>query len=121
MSHMSGPYPRMPGESIPGKETRGTATVVATDLSNKDAYRAPEESKAETYLANNITEPVKTNKDLESMKVFEVEAQPKSDPTNELESPVTQFSLLFHHFPFHFFFSVATLSHRRSVRIKKLI
>ena len=89
MSHMSGPYPRMPGESIPGKETRGTATVVATDLSNKDAYRAPEESKAETYLANNITEPVKTNKDLESMKVFEVEAQPKSDPTNELESPVT--------------------------------
>ena len=82
MSHMSGPYPRMPGESIPGKETRETVAVVATDLSDKDAYRAPEKSKAETDLANNITEPVKTNKYLESMKVFEVEAQPKSDPTN---------------------------------------
>ena len=63
--------------------------VVATDLSNKDAYRAPEKSKAETNLTNNITEPVKTNKYLETMKVFEVEAQPKSDPTNELESPET--------------------------------
>ena len=36
---MSGPYPRMPGESIPGKETRETVAVVATDLSDKDAYR----------------------------------------------------------------------------------
>ena len=72
----------MPGESIPGKETRETVAVVATDLSDKDAYRAQEKSKAETDLANNITEPVKTNKYLESMKVFEVEAQPKSDPTN---------------------------------------
>ena len=89
MSHMSGPDPRMPGESIPGKETRGTERVVATDSSDKDAYRAQEKSKVETDLANNITEPVKTNKYLESMKVFEVEAQPKSDPTNELESPET--------------------------------
>ena len=79
----------MPGESIPGKETRGTGRVVATDLSDKDAYRAQEKSKVETDLANNITEPVKTNKNLETMKVFEVEAKPKSDPTNELESPVT--------------------------------
>ena len=86
---MSGPYPRMSGESIPGKETRETATVVATDLRNKDAYTAPEKSKVETNLTNNITEPVKTNKYLETMKVFEVEAQPKSDPTNELESPET--------------------------------
>ena len=89
MSHMSGPYPRMPGESIPGKETRGTATVVATDLSNKDAYRAPEESKAETYLANNITEPVKTNKDLETMKVFDQSPKTKAEPTEHVESPVT--------------------------------
>ena len=86
---MSGPNPRMSGESIPGKETRETATVVATDLSNKDDYTAPEKSKVETNLTNNITEPVKTNKYLETMKVFEVEAQPKSDPTNELESPET--------------------------------
>ena len=56
--------------------------VVATDLSNKDAYKAPEKSEAEADLTNDITEPVKTNKYLESMKVFEVEAQPKSDPTN---------------------------------------
>ena len=82
MSHMSGPDPRMPGESTPGKETRGTERVVATDLSNKDAYKAPEKSEAEADLTNDITEPVKTNKYLESMKVFEVEAQPKSDPTN---------------------------------------
>ena len=59
---MSGPNPRMSGESIPGKETRETATVVATDLRNKDAYTAPEKSKVETNLTNNITEPVKTNK-----------------------------------------------------------
>ena len=58
-------------------------------MSNKDAYKAPEKSEAEADLTNDITEPVKTNKYLESMKVFEVEAQPKSDPTNELESPVT--------------------------------
>ena len=90
MSHMSGPYPKMPGESTPGKEIRGTETVVATDLTDKDAYRAQEKSKAETYLANSITEPVKTNKDLESMKVFEDEAQPKSDPTTAPESPETQ-------------------------------
>ena len=68
--------------SSSGKEIRETVAVVATDLSDKDAYRTPEKSKAETDLANNITEPVKTNKYLESMKVFEVEAQPKSDPTN---------------------------------------
>ena len=86
---MSGPNPRMSGESIPGKDTRETATVVATDLSRKDAYKAPEKSKAETDLTNNITEPVKTNKYLETMKVFGVEAQPKSDPTKQLESPET--------------------------------
>ena len=51
-------------------------------MSNKDAYKAPEKSEAEADLTNDITEPVKTNKYLESMKVFEVEAQPKSDPTN---------------------------------------
>ena len=86
---MSGPYPRMFGESIPGKETRETATVVATDLSNKHAYKAPENSKAETDLTNNITEPVKTNKYLETMKVFEESATTKTEPTKQLESPET--------------------------------
>ena len=89
MSHMSGPHPRMPGESTPGKETRGTETVVATDLTDKDAYRAQEKSKAETYLANSITEPVKTNKDLESMTVFEESAPTKTEPTTAPESPET--------------------------------
>ena len=86
---MSGPYPRMFGESIPGKETRETARVVATDLSRKDAYTAPEKSKAETDLTNNITEPVKTNKYLETMKVFEESATTKTEPTNQHESPET--------------------------------
>ena len=89
MSHLSGPYPRMPVESSPGKETRRTATVVATHLSNKHAYRAPKKGKAEADLTIDITEPVKANKYLESMKVFEDEAQPKPDLTTELESSET--------------------------------
>ena len=87
---MSGPNPRMSGESIPGKETREKATVVATDLSNKDAYTAPENSKVETDLDNNVTEPVKTNKYLETMKVFDESSKTKAEPTEQLESPETR-------------------------------
>ena len=71
MSHMSGPDPRMPGESIPGKETRGTERVVATDLSNKDEQTAQENSEVETDLDNNVTETVEEIKYLETMKVLD--------------------------------------------------
>ena len=55
-------------------------------MSNKDAYRAPEKSKAETNLTNNITEPVKTNKYLETMKVFDESPKTKAELTEHVES-----------------------------------
>ena len=66
MSHMSGPHPRMPEESIPGKERRGTETVVATDLTDKDAYRAQEKSKVQTDLENDVIETGKEIKYVET-------------------------------------------------------
>ena len=86
---MSGPNPRMSGESIPGKETREKATVVATDLRNKDAYTAPEKSKVKTDLENNVIETGKEIKYLETLKVFDESSKTKAEPTDQLESPET--------------------------------
>ena len=66
MSHMSGPHPRMPGESTPGKERRGTEVVVATDLTNKHAYKAREKGKVQTDLENDVIETGKEIKYVET-------------------------------------------------------
>ena len=76
----------MSGESKPGKEAREKAGVVVSGLSNKDEHTAQENSEVETDHENNVIETVETNKYLETMKVFDVEAKPKSEPTEQLES-----------------------------------
>ena len=70
-----------------------TASYPALCLQGSQSYRAQEKGKAEADLTIDITEPVKANKYLESMKVFEDEAQPKPDLTTELESPETRDSI----------------------------
>ena len=89
MSHMSGPHPRMPEESTPGKERRGTERVVATDLTNKHAYRAQEKSKVQTDLENDVIETGKEIKYVETLTVFEESAPTKTEPTTAPESPET--------------------------------
>ena len=86
---MSGPNPRMSGESIPGKEAREKAGVVVSGLSNKDDHTAPENSEVETDLENNIIETVEEIKYLETMKVFDESSKTKAEPTKQLESPET--------------------------------
>jgi len=66
MSHMSGPHPGMPEESTPGKERRGTETVVAKDLTNKHAYKAREKGKVQTDLENDVIETGKEIKYVET-------------------------------------------------------
>ena len=76
----------MSGESKPGKEAREKAAVVVSGLSNKDEHTAQENSEVETDHENNVIETVETNKYLETMKVFDVEAKPKSEPEEQFES-----------------------------------
>ena len=89
MSHMSGPHPRMPGESKPGKERRGTEVVVAKDLTNKHAYKAREKGKVQTDLENDVIETGKEIKYVETLTVFEESAPTKTEPTTAPESPET--------------------------------
>ena len=86
---MSGPNPRMSGESRPGKEAREKAGVVVSGLSNKDDHTAPENSEVETDLENNVIETVEEIKYLETMKVFDESSKTKAEPTEQLESPET--------------------------------
>ena len=74
---------------MPVTQSRRTATVAATHLNNKHAYRAQKKGKAEADLAIDITKPVKANKDPESKKVYEESATTKTKPTTQLESSET--------------------------------
>ena len=79
----------MSGESRPGKVAREKERVVATGLSNKDAYTAQENSKVEADHKNNVIETVEEIKYLETMKVFDESSKTKAEPTEQLESPET--------------------------------
>ena len=74
------------GKGSPAKEGREKAAVVVSGLSNKDEHTAQENSEVEADHENNVKETVEQIKYLETMKVFDVKAKPKSEPEEHIES-----------------------------------